>query len=113
VWGPESGLDPRGAAFVRQGFLEHPPHALAHVLRELLAVLPPAAEQASTLASLDVPVLIVAGAEDAASVAASRTLAAARPDARVEVIEGAGHVVNLAGPEAFNSRLRAFLGSLP
>lgn len=112
VWGPESGLDPRGAALVRQGFLEHPPHALAHVLRELLAVLPPLGEQAATLASVAAPVLLVAGSDDAASVAAARSLAAARPDAEVDVIEGAGHVVNLARPDAFNARLLAFLASL-
>jgi pimeloyl-ACP methyl ester carboxylesterase len=112
VWGPESGLDPRGAALVRQGFLEHPPHALAHVLRELLAVLPPVGEQAAILASLKLPVLIVAGAEDLAAVAATRTLAAERSDARVEVIEGAGHVVNMARPGAVNASLLAFLDSL-
>src|SRR5262245_20443547 len=41
AWGPGSGLDPAGAALVRQGFLEHPPHALAHTLRETLAELEP------------------------------------------------------------------------
>jgi pimeloyl-ACP methyl ester carboxylesterase len=40
-------------------------------------------------------------------------LAAARPDARLEIIEEAGHVVNLARPERFNAVLRAFLASAP
>ncbi|MEN8160069.1 MAG: alpha/beta fold hydrolase, partial [Myxococcota bacterium] len=41
VWGEGSGLDAAGARWVRQGFLEHAPHALAHTLRETLAKLEP------------------------------------------------------------------------
>ncbi len=113
VWGPESGLDARGAALVRQGFLEHPPHALAHTLRELLAGLPPIAERARELAELALPTLVVAGAGDAASLPACRALAGALPDARLEVIPEAGHVVNLARPEAFDAALAGFLDHLP
>ena len=42
------------------------------------------------------PVLVVVGDEDAASRPTAHALAAALPDARLEVIPGAGHVVNLA-----------------
>ena len=109
VWGPDSGLDAAGAALVRQGFLEHPPHALAAVLRELIAVQPPLDTWAPRLGALTVPALVVAGERDAGSLAASRRLAAALPDARLVVIEGAGHVVNLARPDAFNEALLEFL----
>jgi 3-oxoadipate enol-lactonase len=37
VWGAESGLEPGAAALIRQGFLEHDPHALAYTLRGVIA----------------------------------------------------------------------------
>ncbi len=109
VWGPDSGLDAAGATLVRQGFLEHPPHALAAVLRELIAVQPPLETWGPRLGALTVPALVLAGERDAGSLAASRWLAAALPDARLVVIKGAGHVVNLARPDAFNEALLDFL----
>ena len=109
VWGEGSGLSPGDAARVRQGFLEHRPHALAHVLRELVAVQPAVEELAPRLRGLDLPALIVAGEADATSVATGRELAAALPRARLVLVAGAGHVVNLERPEAFNAALLAFL----
>jgi pimeloyl-ACP methyl ester carboxylesterase len=58
VWGPGSGLDERGAAFVKQGFLEHPAHGLACTLRGLLAARAPLAERACDLARLAPPLLL-------------------------------------------------------
>ena len=109
VWGPASGLDRRAAHLVRLGFLEHAPHALAHILREVVAGLPAVAALAPELRELRVPVLVVAGERDAASVAAGRALAEALPRARSCVIENAGHLVNLERPRAFNAALRDFL----
>jgi pimeloyl-ACP methyl ester carboxylesterase len=109
VWGRESGLDAAGAVLVRQGFLEHPPHALAHTLREFLARLEPAPALAERLAGLALPVLLIAGGRDEASLPTARSLAAALPDAELHVIEGAGHVVNLAAPAAFDAALLGFL----
>ena len=112
VWGPESGLDERGAAWVRQGFLEHPAHGLAHCLRGVLAPRAPLAERARELAGLEAPVLAIAGEQDRPSVAASGELAAVIPAARSEIVPGAGHVVNLAAPRAFDRLLRGFLADL-
>src|SRR5213592_2047914 len=44
VWGPSSGLDPAAARLVRTGFLEHPPHGLAHTLRGVIATQPAVAD---------------------------------------------------------------------
>ena len=52
VWGQGSGLSARDAALVRQGFLEHRPHALAHALRELLARQPSVEELKPELSGL-------------------------------------------------------------
>lgn len=112
AWGPRSGLDAAGARLVRQGFLEHPPHALSAILRGVLATLPTTAELVPRLAEVKVPVLLIAGDGDAAAVEASRTLEAGLPDARLEVIADAGHVVNLAQPARFNAVLRDFLAGL-
>jgi pimeloyl-ACP methyl ester carboxylesterase len=109
AWGPGSGLDAKGAALVRQGFLEHPPHGLAHTLRGFLAGWPPVAERRAELARIEAPALVVAGSLDVASRAACEALAAALPRARLEIVEGAGHVVNLARPADFDRLLLSFL----
>jgi pimeloyl-ACP methyl ester carboxylesterase len=109
VWGPGSGLSEREATLVKQGFREHAAHALAHVLRELIAGQPGVETLAPELRRVAVPVLVVAGEGDASSLAASRTLARALPRARLVVVAGAGHVVNLEQPEAFNAALLGFL----
>ena len=79
------------------------------MLRELIATQPSVEELAPQLARVEQPALIVAGAADAPSVAASRALAAALPRARLEIISGAGHVVNLQQPQPFNAALLRFL----
>ena len=112
VWGQGSGLDPEAARLVRKGFLEHPPHGLVHTLRGVLARQPSAEDLVSQLRRLDVPALVIVGERDPGSLGSSRVLANALSGARLEVVPGAGHVVNLADPVAFNARLRAFLQGL-
>jgi pimeloyl-ACP methyl ester carboxylesterase len=109
VWGPAPGRDPRESALLRRGILEHAPHALAHTLRGVIAVQPSLDELASALAGLARPALIVAGAADRADVATSERLAALLPEATLAVLDGAGHLVNLAQPDELNARVRAFL----
>jgi pimeloyl-ACP methyl ester carboxylesterase len=109
VWGGEPGAD---GALVRQGFLEHSPRALAHVLRELIAEQADADALAPQLAGLRVPALVVAGERDAPSLEASRRLAEVLPEAQLVVLESAGHVVNLQRPRHFNDALLGFLDSL-
>jgi len=109
VWGERSRFDPAGAKLIRQGILEHPPHALAHILRRTLSALPDARTLAEPLGKSGLPVAIVAGADDAPAHAPSRALAAALPQATLVVVPNAGHVVNLAAPALFNERLKALL----
>lgn len=112
VWGPGSGLDADGAALVRRGFLEHAPHAMAHVLRGVIAVQPSVATLAPLVAALRVPTLVVVGARDRLSLAASRALAAALPYAALVEIPEAGHLVNLARPAEFNAAVADFLADV-
>jgi 3-oxoadipate enol-lactonase len=109
AWGPNAGLDAQGAAWVRAGFLEHDAQSLAHLLREYVARLPTPGELGSLLGRVAAPALVIAGDQDDASLPAARELASALPEARLELIAGAGHVVNLAAPERVNALLREFL----
>ena len=81
VWGPQSGLDARSAALVRQGFLEHSPAALAHMLRGVLDRLPTLEGWAPRIVGLAVPTCIVSGGADVGSLAAGRWLAEIIPPA--------------------------------
>ena len=112
VWGARSRFDPKGARLIRQGFLEHEPHAIAHVLRELIAAQPSVSALEPRLKKLELPTLVVVGTRDTASLETAEQLSQAIPGARLERIAGAGHVVNLAAPDEFNRRLVAFLKSL-
>ncbi len=112
AWGPGTGLDAQGGAFVRAGFLEHDPQSLAHLLREYLARLEAPAELASELARITAPTLVIVGDRDQASLPTARELVAAMPAARLEIVADAGHVVNLAQPERVSRLLREFLTAL-
>jgi pimeloyl-ACP methyl ester carboxylesterase len=111
VWGGESGLDVRAAALVRQGFLEHPPRALVHLLRGVVARWPAVDEFADRLLRVKTPTLIVAGAHDAGALGPSRALAAVVPQAQLAVIPEAGHLVNLEQPAVFNMVLLEWLAA--
>jgi pimeloyl-ACP methyl ester carboxylesterase len=108
VWGERSRFDPAGAELIKRGLAEHPTRALAHVLRRTLAVLPP---MTALAAGLDRPALIIAGGEDQAVLPGSQELSAALPRAELEVIAGAGHIVNLVAADAFNAKVAAFLAA--
>jgi pimeloyl-ACP methyl ester carboxylesterase len=55
------------------------------------------------------PTLVVTGAQDARFIDAARHLAEAIPNARLEIISGAGHMVNLEEVEKFNGIVMDFL----
>lgn len=112
AWGPEGGFDPRAAALVKAGFLEHPGYAIAHTLRELLAPQPPLEALRSALVACTHPALVIVGARDRLSLEPCRELAAMLPNAELLEVEGAGHVVNLEAREAVSGAIGAFLDGL-
>jgi 2-succinyl-6-hydroxy-2,4-cyclohexadiene-1-carboxylate synthase len=107
VWGERSRFDPEGARLIRQGIMEHPPHALAHILRRTLSTPPNASALAEPLRGRELPVTILAGADDAPAHAPSHALLETLPQATLEIVPKAGHVLNLAVPALFNERLKA------
>lgn len=67
-------------------------------------------DSTATLATIDVPTLIVAGDEDALiPVSEARAMQAAIRGSTLEVISGAGHLSNLERPAAFNHVVSEFL----
>ena len=112
VWSERSRFDPKGAALIRAGFLEHSAHGLAHTLRGLLSQQPPVEALTPQLAALDVPALVMVGSNDRISLGPSSELAAVLPRATLKIVEDAGHVVNLAAPKEFNRALGAFLADV-
>ena len=109
VWGETSRFDPAGAKLIRLGFLEHPPHAMASLLRHTLAVLPDPAEIAAELAVHSLPTLIIAGANDRGSIDPSERTARELPESELVIVPDAGHVVNLSAPAVFNQHLTTLL----
>jgi pimeloyl-ACP methyl ester carboxylesterase len=65
------------------------------------------------LSAVRVPVLVMAGTEDrVASLAQMEALAAALPDSRLVVLEGAGHLLNIEQPAQFDAALAEFLDEI-
>jgi 2-succinyl-6-hydroxy-2,4-cyclohexadiene-1-carboxylate synthase len=64
------------------------------------------------LGSIECPSLVIAGALDAAGTERARVVAAGLPDARLEVIDGAGHAPHLERPDDFGSLVSTFLSTL-
>lgn len=65
------------------------------------------------LGRIVVPTLIVVGAEDTLTPPdVAQAMASRIPNARLEVIAGAGHLANLERPDAFNAALRSFLQAI-
>jgi pimeloyl-ACP methyl ester carboxylesterase len=60
---------------------------------------------------MTMPVLLLVGEfDEVAQPVNSEAIAAAWPNARLEVIEGAGHMFNIEKPDATNAAILAFLG---
>jgi pimeloyl-ACP methyl ester carboxylesterase len=94
------------------GFGEHAPWALSALLRLSLASLASADDLSHYLRGLHVPTRIVVGGDDAAAMGACLTLSSLIPGATLTVLEGAGHVVNLARASLFNEELRQLIAEV-
>ena len=84
---------------------------LAHSGRGMLAQFD--SRVIDSLADIKVPALIVIGERDEPFMAGSQYMANKIPNARLEVIQDAGHSSNMDQPHAFNRVLLEFLQSLP
>jgi pimeloyl-ACP methyl ester carboxylesterase len=64
------------------------------------------------LRTLRVPTLVLVGGEDAPALEPSRFLARTIPNARLEVLPGTGHTLQLEEPQAFNAAVLDFVNGL-
>ena len=97
------------AARVRQMIVDNSPQGIAAAQRGM------AARRDSTymLAAVDFPTLILVGAEDQLTpVGEAEAMRDGIRGARLQVIEGAGHLSNIERPREFNAALREFLDAL-
>ncbi len=86
------------------------PHGLARAARGMLTQRD--GRVIESLPSVDVPALVLVGADDRAFLAAADYVAAKIPGAEHVVIPGAGHVSNADQRELFNRHVLAFLSRL-
>jgi pimeloyl-ACP methyl ester carboxylesterase len=100
----------RGGAEVDRE-LHASPLGLATVARPLLMQHDDGAQ--AWLGEIDVPVLILVGAEDRPNLTAAEFMARTIPTVKKRVIPRARHAANIDKPAAVNAAIREFLGRLP
>jgi 2-succinyl-6-hydroxy-2,4-cyclohexadiene-1-carboxylate synthase len=96
-------------ASLHQQRLRNTPRGLANSLRGVGTGTQPALFD--RLAELTLPVLLIAGALDAKFTTLARQMAAALPQAEVQIVPDAGHTVHLEQPAAFDALVTEFVGS--
>src|SRR5436309_6435805 len=96
----------------RQGMSWAQP-AFLQAARSILTVLARARDVRAMIQRITAPTLLVQGTEDRlVPLAASRALAELRPDWRLAVFEGVGHVPQLEVPERFVATVAGWLGDV-
>ncbi|MEO7912482.1 MAG: alpha/beta fold hydrolase, partial [Roseiflexaceae bacterium] len=102
-------LSPKASAALRdevRGIIEsNEPAGIAAALRAMAA----RPDSTPLLATIDVPTLVLVGAEDALTPASeAEIMFNAIPGCRIAELPGAGHLSNLEAPEAFNAQITEF-----
>ncbi|MGB0619359.1 MAG: alpha/beta fold hydrolase [Myxococcota bacterium] len=82
---------------------------IARFGREISATIPPVIDE---LADISVPALVLVGEDDKPYRRAGEVMSAKLANARHVVVPGAGHIVNIEQPAAFEREVRAFLAEL-
>ncbi len=101
--------DPLGVAIARDAIARTP----ETTYRDMILAMP-GFDQRGALPRIAVPTLLVAGSQDRnAPPEGMRRMAERIPGAAFELVDGAGHLVHLERPGAFNAILDRFLDGLP
>jgi pimeloyl-ACP methyl ester carboxylesterase len=102
--------DPTIESTVRRLIKQQSPDGIRAAIQRMMD----RSDATAVLESIRVPALVIVGEDDALTpVEESRKMAAVIPDARLEIIPGAGHLSNLEQPARFNAVLAQFLEGLP
>ncbi len=84
-------------------------HGVAEFGRRVAGLAPSVIDD---LARIEIPALVVVGAEDEAYSRAAEVMASKLPKARLEVVAGAGHILNIETAEIFDGLVLDFLRGL-
>lgn len=107
LFASQARLDVAARAGLRARRLANDPDSLAAALRGLgTGALPPLWE---VLERIEIPTLLLVGAEDAKFVEVAERMAERLPDALLRVVPSAGHTVHLERPEAWLGEVLDFL----
>ena len=101
--------DPRGFAEFLAQLAEHDSRGLAHTLQGVQGSRPSLWDFQAQLQQTRIPALILCGDQDEPCLQPSLYLARNLSDARLAVIPGSGHVLNLEEPGLFNQILKDFI----
>lgn len=112
VWNKESGFNQKDSALIRLGFLGHSAQGLSFSLRYLLGRYPENEQLLQLARQIKIPTLILAGSLDTPALELSQQLAKQIPQAKLEIIENGGHLINIDSATVFNAKILGFLNSL-
>ncbi len=101
--------DPRGSEEFLAHLREHSPQGKARTLLGYQARRPSLQDFAKELSDLRLPVLLIAGDEDAPCLETTLWLKKTLPNAGLWIFPNSGHAVNLEEPAAFNRAVGDFL----
>jgi 2-succinyl-6-hydroxy-2,4-cyclohexadiene-1-carboxylate synthase len=109
LFASQHSLSPDRRALLHEQRLQNRPDGLANSLRGAGAGAQPALHR--KLPSLHLPVLLIAGALDSKYSRLAQDMAGRLPDAKVEIVDHAGHTVHLERPEVFDRLVLQFCGA--
>jgi pimeloyl-ACP methyl ester carboxylesterase len=94
------------------GMAEHPARAAATVLRKVVVGRTPLYERAAELEAVARPVLLLVGDEDEPTLDVNLWLKRLMPTARLAMLPGCGHLINLEEPALFNQLVERFIAEV-
>jgi len=104
--------DPRGWAEFKQQFAAGSAKGRAHTMLGVQGRRAPLYERASELAAMPVPVLVIAGDDDDATLDVAVFLKRTIPRCGLMMLPKTGHGINLEEPAAFNAAVEDFIGNV-
>lgn len=104
--------DPIGWRMSVGHLAEHPAHAAAKTLRTVQAGRASLYDLEAELKGIRAPVLLLVGDEDEPCLDVNLWMKRLMPNARLGVLPGAGHAINLEDPALFNQHVEQFLADV-
>ncbi|HEY7549943.1 MAG TPA: alpha/beta hydrolase [Hyphomicrobiaceae bacterium] len=104
--------DPAGWRTFVEYLAEHPAHAAARTLRTVQAGRASLYDVEAELKAVAAPVLLLVGDEDEPCLDVNLWMKRLMPAARLGLLPGAGHAINLEEPELFNRLVEQFIAEV-